>query len=379
MALGLSWTSVLLLILIILLSIAIMGLFSFKNHLPVEGRTVLITGASQGMGKSAACQISSRGANVIIVARDTKKLAAALTEIKAAAKNPTTQRFLSISADVTLASENTRILAESTAWNNGFPPDIVWQIAGASKPTLLLDSSLDTMHAQMDLNYWAAVYLARETMTAWLAASSCPQSSQSSSSSSSSAAEPLPRHIILTTSIAAMLGVAGYAPYCPAKAAMRSFADAMRSELNLYNGARRQADAHRDPAYPPPPTEMHIHLVVPGTIDSPGLQLENESKHDITNMIEEVDPVQHPDAVARGAIRGLEGGQYIVIPHWFNRFMAGSSWQGSPRSSMLVDTVLGLVTGVAWLFVGPDLERQVWNYGKRWGLKGRPKGHKGWT
>ncbi len=75
-----------------------MGVLPSKNHFPVDGRvrtppgrnswllltenqTVLITGGSQGLGKSAARILAQKGANVIIVARNSDKLRAAIVEI----------------------------------------------------------------------------------------------------------------------------------------------------------------------------------------------------------------------------------------------------------------------------------------------------------
>lgn len=44
-------------------------------------QTVLITGGSQGMGRGVAKLLSSKGANVILVARNTAKLEAAVEYI----------------------------------------------------------------------------------------------------------------------------------------------------------------------------------------------------------------------------------------------------------------------------------------------------------
>lgn len=49
-------------------------------------QTVVITGGSDGMGKSVACQLAAKGANVVIVARTTSKLKAALEHIKVGLK-----------------------------------------------------------------------------------------------------------------------------------------------------------------------------------------------------------------------------------------------------------------------------------------------------
>ena len=45
-------------------------------------QTVLLTGASEGMGKSVAIQLAQKGANIIIVARNVGKLEEALNAIK---------------------------------------------------------------------------------------------------------------------------------------------------------------------------------------------------------------------------------------------------------------------------------------------------------
>lgn len=45
-------------------------------------KTILITGASEGMGRSAARQLAQKGANIIIVSRNVGRLEEALAEIK---------------------------------------------------------------------------------------------------------------------------------------------------------------------------------------------------------------------------------------------------------------------------------------------------------
>jgi 3-dehydrosphinganine reductase len=77
---------------------SIMGLFS-KNKFDVKGKvrigqpvvhqprlttpkTVLLTGASEGMGLSVAKQLAQKGASIIIVARNVGRLEEALGQIK---------------------------------------------------------------------------------------------------------------------------------------------------------------------------------------------------------------------------------------------------------------------------------------------------------
>ena len=54
---------------------------SFKN------KTVLITGASSGIGEEFARELASKGANLILVARNTKKLESLADELKAKYSN----------------------------------------------------------------------------------------------------------------------------------------------------------------------------------------------------------------------------------------------------------------------------------------------------
>jgi 3-dehydrosphinganine reductase len=82
----------------------IMGFFS-GNKLDVKGKvslqpfpitpaspdtlqTVLITGASEGMGKSVAKQLAQKGANIIIVSRNVGRLEEALAEVKVSSSHP---------------------------------------------------------------------------------------------------------------------------------------------------------------------------------------------------------------------------------------------------------------------------------------------------
>ncbi|KAI5236781.1 NAD(P)-binding protein [Aureobasidium subglaciale] len=343
----------------ILVASAAMGLFSSNKHFPVEGRTVLITGGSSGMGRALAKKLAQRGANVCIVARNQSKLDETIEYIKVPtpraspacishARSPN-QRFLAISADCTSAIENSRILDEVTSWNNAESPDIVWANAGSSSPGLFLDTPLETHRAQMDMNYWASFYLAHATLKRWLA----PTAEKK--------VQRRPRHFIMTASTLAFIGVAGYTPYAPAKAALKSLADSLRMELNMYN-------ATIDSPHPSPAAATHIHLVCPGTILSPGYENENKSKHAITKGLESGDPKQSEDSVADAALKGLQRGDYIITTQWLGHAMRVSALGGSPRNGWgIVDVLFSWATSVAWLFIAPDMETQVWRYGKEHG------------
>ncbi|KAE8446956.1 hypothetical protein EG329_011438 [Mollisiaceae sp. DMI_Dod_QoI] len=333
------WTIAILIISVLLLP-SIMGLFG-GNKFDVKGKTVLLTGASEGMGKSVAIQLAQKGANIIIVARNVGKLEAALAEIKAAATSPSTQRFQYMSADVSDPDDASRIIAESIAWNNGQAPSIVWCIAGASSPGLFIDTPRSVMRAQMDINFWSCVDMAHAILNEWLAPGAADSGKKKGKGEE--------KHLVFTSSVVAFYPVVGYAPYAPSKAAIKSLSDSLVQECLLYGD------------------EVKVHTVFPGTISSPGLEMENKTKPEITHMLEESDPVQTPDVVAAKAIRGLEKGEYLVTVSWLGSLMRGCAWGGSKRGNWVVDTSMTWLASLVWFFVGKELDGKVRTYGRTHG------------
>lgn len=69
---------------ILAISISIYSMFNFFNNkkLELKGKTILITGGSQGLGLALAILLSSKGSNTIIAARDESKLKSAIEKVK---------------------------------------------------------------------------------------------------------------------------------------------------------------------------------------------------------------------------------------------------------------------------------------------------------
>ncbi|KAI4240578.1 MAG: hypothetical protein L6R40_005066 [Gallowayella cf. fulva] len=338
-----------------------MGLFPSKNHFPVDGRTVLVTGGSQGMGRSAARFLAQRGANVLITARNVKRLEEALEHAAAGAIHKS-QRFHYISADLTSPDEGTRVLSETTAWNNNSPPDIVWCCAGSAVPSLFIDAPVSTHQSHFETNYLSAVYIAHAALQLWLK----PASSKGSDNdkdiverSASTSSFPLPRHIIFTSSVLALYSLAGYGGYSPSKASLRTLIDTLSQELLLY---------------PPTPSRPAVipHCIFPATILSQGHIDENKSKHPVTLKLEEGDKGQTPDEVAEASLKGLERGEEMVTTEVIGGLMWRSMMGFSRRNGWgFLDTVLA--TMVVWVvgWVRWDMDRTV----MKWGTgEAKPKG-----
>ena len=336
-----------------------MSIFARKNQFPIAGHTAIVTGGSQGLGLAIAKLLASRGANVVIVAQDIRKLEAAVDEIKSSAKSQD-QCFHHLSFDLRDPSSAPTILSTVTKWNNDSPPSIVFCCAGHCIPGFFASSSIETLRAQMDTLYWSAAYMAHATLNAWLQPSSKPERKQTSGSSIDTT-----RHLILTSSIVAFLPIAGYAPYSPAKAAMKSLTDTLAQELAVYNGARAATTS----SAPKPQAEIKFHTIYPMGILSPGFENENKLKPALTMMLEKDDKPQTPDEVARIAIDRLERGEQHITTMFLGHLMKGAGMAGSVRHGFM-DVLMNMLGGVAILFVAPDLVKKCWNWGRENGMEG---------
>ncbi|PNP54295.1 hypothetical protein THARTR1_05502 [Trichoderma harzianum] len=320
--------------------ISAMGLFG-GNQMPVEGKTVLITGASEGMGLSVAKMLSFKGANVVLVSRGVDKLKDALEIVKATAKDKNKQRFHYIAADVSTPSYAVPLLEEVKQWNDGKAPDIVWCIAGTSTPDLFIDMDMSSMRHQMDVNFYGTAEMSHAILREWLA----PEAP----------VEKEAKHLIMTASVLALYTIPGYAPYSPSKWAMRGLADTISQEVMMY------------------PQNVKVHVVFPGTILSPGYSREILTTPEITKILESSDPQQTPDEVAEVAIKGLENGDYFVTVAWLGALMKWGILGGSFRNNWVVDIVMSWLVSLIWIFVQPDLHGKIRKYGKTHGHPSKAK------
>ena len=92
----------------------------------MDGKTVLITGATNGIGKVAALELAKKGAHVVIVGRNPAKTADTVAAIKAGSSNPNIESIL---ADLTSMAEVRKIAATFLASHSRL--DVLINNAGA--------------------------------------------------------------------------------------------------------------------------------------------------------------------------------------------------------------------------------------------------------
>ncbi|KAJ8132063.1 hypothetical protein O1611_g1566 [Lasiodiplodia mahajangana] len=308
------------------------------------------------MGLAVGRQLAEKGANIVIVAREKQRLIDGIKHIQEGALHPETQRFHQISADLTLATEAVRVIDEVVAWNSG-PPDIVWCCAGSPQPTLFIDTPISQLDAQMSSNYFTSAYMAHATLTCWLRTSRANTTSPPSTGDKPSAArssQPTPRHLILTSSLAAFFSLAGYAPYTPSKIALRGLSDTLSQEMNLY------AAAHPDE----PP--VRVHTIFPSTILGEAFDAENKIKSDVTRMLESSADESTSETIAYRSIKGLESGEELITTDFSGSLLRRTLTGATSRGiwTVFVDWLLASILTVVVAFVRADMDRKVRQFGR---------------
>ena len=122
--------------------------------LGIAGRNALITGGSQGIGRACAEALADEGVNIVIVARDAERLAAAATEIS----TNRTGRVTPIAGDVE------RVVAEAVEALGQI--DILVNNAGSAPLGRIGDLSDDVWQSSFDLKLMGYVRCSRAVMGA---------------------------------------------------------------------------------------------------------------------------------------------------------------------------------------------------------------------
>ncbi len=113
----------------------------------LAGRVALVTGSSQGLGRSMALALAHAGADVILNGRDAAKLAAVAAELSALVP---TARFHAVAADLADRSAVERLIADSIAWQGRL--DILVNNAGLIKRTPAADHTDADWDLVLDVN-----------------------------------------------------------------------------------------------------------------------------------------------------------------------------------------------------------------------------------
>ncbi|WP_276360936.1 SDR family oxidoreductase [Daejeonella sp. H1SJ63] len=226
----------------------------------LKNKTVIITGASSGIGKSCAVQFAARGANLVLGARQY----VTLCEIAQDLETRYAIKAVAVQCDVSKESDCKDLIAQA---NNTFGRiDVLVNNAGISMRALFKDLDLQVLKNLMDVNFWGAVYCTKYAL---------PELLKSKGS------------VVGVSSIAGYRGLPGRTGYSASKFALNGFMEALRVE-NLKTG-------------------LHVMLASPGftasNIRNVALVKDGSAQGE-TSMNE--DKMMSSDEVAQIIVRGVE-------------------------------------------------------------------------
>lgn len=181
-----------------------------------KGKTVIVTGASSGIGLATAREFSRVGANVVLAARNIERLREIESELP---------RALAIECDVTSQDQCRRMVERAVERFGGV--DILINNAGLSMRALLEDAQVEVLRRLMEVNFWGTVYCTKYALP-------YIQASRGS--------------VVGVSSVAGFHGLPARTGYSASKYAMQGFLETVRIE-NLKKG-------------------VHVMIVAPGFTES---------------------------------------------------------------------------------------------------------------
>src|SRR5690606_599826 len=119
--------------------------------LKLQGKKVLVTGGSKGIGKAIAKAFVDEGAVVAISARNLDDLRRAKEELGG--------NVSIYQADVTVKEERENLISSFIKDHGAI--DVLINNAGGSNGGKAMETDMELFHAAMELNYFSAVHLSK--------------------------------------------------------------------------------------------------------------------------------------------------------------------------------------------------------------------------
>lgn len=244
-----------------------------------NGKVVIITGGSSGLGAELARRLVPLGAKLALIARDSAKLEAVRKELMAGRSPAPTIGIFSCDVSDPAAVEKT---FQAIAAELG-PPEVLIVSAGILRESYFEEQTLATFREVMDINYFGTLHCIKAVL---------PYFKNQGGG-----------RIVNICSMAGFIGTFGYAAYCSSKHAVVGLTEALRQELK--------------------PQNIQFHLVCPGEFESPMVDELNKNRTEENRFLVQTVPVLGVKPVADAVMAGLARGQYLIIPgvvaRWIQR------------------------------------------------------------
>ena len=174
----------------------------------LKGKTVIITGASSGIGKAIAYRFAQEGANLVLASRQY----VTLCEIAQDIETKFGVKAIAVATDVSKEEYCAQLIAEAIRVFKRI--DVLVNNAGISMRALVQDVEVSVLKEVMEINFWGTVYCTKFAL---------PELIKSKGS------------IIGVSSIAGYKGLPGRSGYSASKFAMQGFLESVRIE-NIHKG-----------------------------------------------------------------------------------------------------------------------------------------------
>jgi len=174
----------------------------------LNDKTVIITGASSGIGKALATEFAKRGANLVLGARQY----VTLFEIAQSLEKQYNVKAIAVQCDVVSETDCEHLIKQAVLTFGRI--DVLVNNAGISMRALFKDADLQVLKSLMDVNFWGMVFCTKYAM---------PELIKTKGT------------VVGVSSIAGYKGLPGRTGYSASKFAMNGFLDALRVE-NLKTG-----------------------------------------------------------------------------------------------------------------------------------------------
>ena len=231
----------------------------------IEGKVVVITGASSGLGEATARHLSAKGAIVVLGARRTDRIQALQSELEKAGR-----RALAVQTDVTQRAQVQQLV--DIAVKEFGRVDVMLNNAGLMPSSALERLMVDDWERMIDVNLKGVLYGI---------AAALPHMQRQKSG-----------HFINVSSVAGLKVRAGAAVYAATKHAVRALTEGLRQEVKPFN--------------------IRTTIISPGAIDTelPGSVTEPEMAAVVKRVYESAIPA---DSFARAVAYAMEQPQDVDI------------------------------------------------------------------
>lgn len=174
---------------------------------PLSGKTVVITGATGGIGSATALQLAQAGARLLLSGRNEARLQSLASQIEYA----TSTEAALFRADLTDPAQSTQLI-EAAQTTFGDAPDIVINAAGVGAIRAIDSLTPDDFQTLISTNLLAAMYLSQATVRVM-----APKKNG---------------HILHIVGILGKAPMANATAYCASKYGLSGFLAALRAEVS---------------------------------------------------------------------------------------------------------------------------------------------------